>query len=84
MGRQGRLDQRSVGKPQPPGMKMQLSGDAAPGMRACMCTSTAIFAVTDNRMPLMRHMNAKLVRAAGARLQGDQRHADARRLDQTQ
>ena len=32
----------------------------------------------------MRHMNAKLVRAAGARLQGDQRHADARRLDQLQ
>ena len=49
-----------------------------------MCTGTAIFAVTDDRMPLMRHMNAKLVRAAGARLQGDQRHADARRLDQPQ
>ena len=84
MGRQRRLDQRSVGKPQPPGMKMQLSGDAAPGMRAGMCTGTAIFAVTDDRMPLMRHMNAKLVRAASARLQGDQRHTDTRRLDQPQ
>ena len=34
-----------------------------------MRTSAAIFAVTDDRMPLMRHMNAKLVRAAGARAQ---------------
>ena len=32
----------------------------------------------------MRHMNAKLVRAAGARPQGDQRHADTRWLDQPQ
>ena len=81
MGGKRRLDQGSVGKTQPPGMKMQLPGDGAPGMRPWtrpgMCpgmrTGTAIFAVTYDRMAFMRHMNAKLMRTPGTRPQRDQR-----------
>ena len=68
-----RLDLPPVRKPQPPGVKMQPPRQRAAGMRRRIAPDTAIFAVTDNRMSRMRHMNAKLVRPARMRAQRDKR-----------
>ena len=69
---------RAVGKPQPPGMKMKPRGDAAADMRR----RPAIFAVPDNGVAGMRHMDAKLVRAASARAKRDKRHPHPRRINE--
>ena len=73
-----RLKIRAVGKPQPPGMKMKPRGDAVADMRR----RPAIFAVPDNGVAGMGHMNAKLVRTAGTRAKRDKRHPHPCRINE--